>query len=274
MILSVSLAEKEASLRARVRGLGGALVGFSGGVDSALLAKVCIEELGPRALAVTGVSAALPVEELASARALAEAIGIRHEAVGTRELEDPRYAANPADRCAFCKTELMSVLAPLAAARGLPAVVLGVNADDLGDHRPGQAAARARGAAFPLAEAGLAKAEVRALAARLGLPVWDKPAQPCLSSRIPYGQGVTVEKLARIEAAESCLRAEGFSDCRVRHHEGLASVEVPREELPRLLEPACRARVLGRLKALGFLHVTVDLGGLKSGNLNAALGRE
>lgn len=249
------------------------MVGFSGGVDSALLAKVCAEELGLRALAVTGVSAALPGQELSSARTLAGTIGIRHEVVVTRELEDPRYAANPADRCAFCKTELMGVLGPLAAARGLPAVLLGVNADDLGDHRPGQAAARARGAVFPLAEAGLVKAEVRDLAARLGLPVWDKPAQPCLSSRIPYGQPVTAEKLARIGAAESCLRAEGFSDCRVRHHEGLASLEVPREEIPRLIEPARRVRVLDRLKALGFLHVTVDLGGLKSGNLNAALGK-
>lgn len=262
-----------ASLRGRVRGLGGALVGFSGGVDSALLAKVCAEELGPKALAVTGVSAALPEQELFSARALAGAIGIRHEVVWTRELEDPRYTANPADRCAFCKTGLMSVLLPLASARGLPAVLLGVNADDLVDHRPGQAAASARGAAFPLAEAGLAKGEVRTLAARLGLPVWDKPAQPCLSSRIPYGQVVTAEKLVRIGAAESALRAEGFPDCRVRHHEGLASLEVPREELARLIEPACRARVLDRLKALGFLHVTVDLGGLKSGNLNAALGK-
>jgi uncharacterized protein len=268
----VSLAEKETWLRTRVRGLGGALVAFSGGVDSALLAKVCAEELGPRALAVTGVSAALPGQELSSVPALAGVIGIRHEVVVTRELEDPRYAANPADRCAFCKTELMGVLVPLAAARGLPVVLLGVNADDLGDHRPGQAAAQARGAVFPLAEAGLAKAEVRTLAARLGLPVWDKPAQPCLSSRIPYGQRVTTEKLVRIAAAESVLRAEGFPHCRVRHHEGLASLEVPREELPRLLEPACRARVLDRLKALGFLYVTVDIGGLKSGNLNAALG--
>ncbi len=263
---------KEAFLRARVRALGGALVALSGGVDSALLAKVCAEELGKSALAVTGVSEAVPDEEVAGAEALAEALGIRHEAVRTRELEDPRYAANPADRCAFCKTELMGVLVPLALARGLPAILLGVNADDLLDHRPGQEAAGMRGARFPLAEAGLTKAEVRTLAKRLGLAVWDKPAQPCLSSRIPYGQAVTAEKLSRIAAAEAFLRAEGFLDCRVRHHERLASVEVPLEELPRLLEPGRRERVVSRLKALGFLHVGMDLGGLKSGNLNAALG--
>lgn len=268
---SLSLEGKEARLRARVRGLGRGLVAFSGGVDSALLAKVCAEELGDRALAATGASPAVPPEEVAAARDLAAAIGIAHVVVATRELEDPRYAANPADRCAFCKTELMSVLRPLAQEKGLTAVLLGVNADDLGDHRPGQEAARAQGALSPLAEAGLTKAEVRALARKLGLPVWDKPAQPCLASRIPYGQPVTAGKLGRIGSAEAFLRTEGFRDCRVRHHEALASVEVPLEDLHRLLEPGMRERVEARLKALGFLHVTVDLGGLKSGNLNAAL---
>ena len=244
---------------------------LSGGVDSALLAKVCAEEMGGRALAVTAASEAVPEEEVAGARSLAAALGLAHETVRTRELENPAYAANPADRCAFCKTELMDVLEPLARLRGLPAVLLGVNADDLGDHRPGQAAARSRRALFPLADAGFTKADVRELARGLGLAVWDKPAQPCLASRIPYGETVTAEKLARIASAEACLRSEGFPDCRVRHHGPLASIEVPLEGLPRLSEPALRARVEARLKALGFLHVAVDLGGLRSGNLNAAL---
>ena len=263
--------DKEAGLRASLRRLGGGLVALSGGVDSGLLARLCAEEMGGRALAVTAASEAVPEEEVESARALAASFGLAHETARTRELENPSYAANPSDRCAFCKTELMDVLEPIARRRGLPAVLLGVNADDLDDHRPGQAAARARGALFPLADAGLSKAEVRELARNLGLGVWDKPAQPCLASRIPYGEPVTAEKLARIAASESFLRAEGFPDCRVRHHAGLASLEVPLDALPRLAEPALRARVEARLKALGFLHVAVDLGGLRSGNLNSAL---
>lgn len=267
-----TLSEKEAGLRAALRRLDGALVALSGGVDSGLLARLCADEMGGRALAVTAASEAVPEEEVEAARGLARSLGLDHETVRTRELENPAYAANPADRCAFCKTELMEVLGPVARRRGLPAVLLGVNADDLLDHRPGQAAARARGALFPLADAGLTKAEVRALARRLDLPVWDKPAQPCLASRIPYGEPVTAEKLSRIAAAESFLRAEGFPDCRVRHHAALASLEVPLADLPRLADPGLRARVDARLKALGFLHVAVDLGGLRSGNLNAALG--
>lgn len=268
-----TLSEKEARLRAALRRLDGAVVALSGGVDSALLARLCFEELGERSLAATAASEAVPEEEVEAARALASSWGMAHETVRTRELSNPAYAANPADRCAFCKTELMDVLGPLARERGLGSVLLGVNADDLSDHRPGQEAARAKGALAPLADAGLTKAEVRALARRLEIPVWDKPAQPCLSSRIPYGEPVTAEKLSRIAQAEAFLREEGFPDCRVRHHARLASIEVPPADLPRLAEASVRARVEAKLRALGFLHVTVDLGGLRSGNLNAALGR-
>ncbi len=247
----------------------GALVALSGGVDSALLAAVCAQELGTRALAVTAASEAVPDEEVRAARDLAAAWGLVHETARTHELSDPRYVANPADRCAFCKTELMGVLAPIARQRGLGAVLLGVNADDLKDHRPGQQAARERGALFPLAETGFTKAEVRALAKAMDLAVWDKPAQPCLASRIPYGQDVTAEKLARVERAEALLRQEGFPECRVRHDGLRASLEVPVDRLPGLLE---RFGILETgLRTLGFQQVTVDPEGFRSGKLNDIL---
>lgn len=262
------LLEKEGRLRARLRELDGAVVALSGGVDSSLLAAVCAGELGGRALAVTAASEAVPDEEVAEAVALARHVGIAHRVVRTHELADPRYAANPADRCAFCKSELMDVLLPLGGGR---AVLLGVNADDLADHRPGQEAARARGALFPLVDAGMGKADVRALARRLALPAWDRPAQPCLASRIPYGEAVTAGKLARIAAAERFVRREGFRDCRVRHHAGHASVEVPPAEMPRLLDPARWGRIEEVLLGLGFPRVEAAGDGLRSGRMNAAL---
>ncbi len=251
-------------------GLGRVVVAFSGGVDSSVLAHAALRELGPsQVLAVTAESASLATGELDHCRDLAATWGLPWRSVRTEELDDPRYLANGADRCAWCKTALMDQLDPLA--RELDAtVVLGVNLDDLGDHRPGQAAAAERGARFPLVDAALTKSDVRALAQRSGLSVWDRPAMPCLSSRIPYGTAVTVDLLGRLDRAELAVRALGFGDVRVRHHGQTARIEVPRGDLPAAAERA--DELVRALEALGYRYVTLDLAGLRSGNLNGALG--
>lgn len=259
------------ALRARLGELGRVVVAFSGGADSAFLAWVANDVLGPgRATALTAVSASLAPEELADCRALAAEWGLSWRPVETAELADPAYAANGADRCARCKTALMDVAGPLAAAGGAT-VVLGVNLDDLGDHRPGQAAAAAAGAAFPLVEAGFAKADVREASRRLGLRTWDKPAAACLASRLPYGTPVTLGVLGSVARAESALRRLGFGALRVRHYGDLARVELPADDLPRAV--AEREAVVAAVRAGGYAYVTLDLEGLRSGNLNAALGR-
>lgn len=264
------LTAAEDRLAAVLRGIGPMVVAFSGGADSAFLAWSATRVLGRgQVLCATAVSASLASDDRRHCEELAERWDLRWLAVDTDELADPRYRANGTDRCFHCKTSLMAALGPLAAEAG-STVVLGVNTDDLGDHRPGQQAAAAGGARFPLVEAGFDKAAVRAASRRAGLETWDRPAAPCLASRVPYGTPVTLGTLSAVERAEAGLRSLGFPDVRVRHYGDLARVEVPEALLGRCVEQ--RQAVVAAVQAAGYRYVTVDLQGLRSGNLNLAAG--
>jgi uncharacterized protein len=247
------------------------VVAFSGGVDSTLLARAAKEALGDRALLVTADSETYPTSELEETRRLAALLGMRHEIVRTRELENPDYAKNSPNRCFFCKEELFNRLEPLAAAEGGAQLVYGANMDDLGDHRPGMQAARSKGVRAPMIEAELWKEEIRGLSRELGLPTWDKPSFACLSSRFQYGEHITGEKLRQIDAAESIMKSLGFRQFRVRHHDRLARIELPVEELGRLWENGRRETIVEGFRALGYLYVTVDLQGFRSGSANEIL---
>lgn len=248
---------------------GSVLVACSGGVDSVLLAAVAAKVLGNMAAAATAVSPSLASGELDDARAAAQAAGIRHIEVATDEIENPAYAANAPDRCFHCKDTAYSTFTSLAAREGIAVVVDGTNADDIGDYRPGRRAARDHGVRSPLAEAGMTKPEIRDWARELGLAVWDKPAAACLSSRIPYGSPVTLEKLTRIDHAESALKALGFRQCRVRDHGAVARIEVEPPLLPALFER--RDEVAAAVKAAGFAYVSLDLEGFRSGSMNEVI---
>lgn len=266
-MLHRELAAKERSLRESIRGYGRVVIAFSGGVDSALVLCVAAQELGSGATGITARSASLPQRELDEAVAVARALGARHEIIETDELEDPRYAANPLNRCYFCKRTLYGRLSEIARERG--AVILdGFNRDDAGDWRPGRKAAAEFGIHSPLADSGFGKAEVRVLAQRLGLEIWDKPAMACLSSRIPYGTPISAELLRRIEEAERVILAAGLRECRVRHHAEIARIEVPLDQLPLLVEPGRRERIVAGVQAAGYRYVTFDLGGYVQGEFN------
>jgi pyridinium-3,5-biscarboxylic acid mononucleotide sulfurtransferase len=263
-----SIDAKRDVLLAALRRLESCAVAFSGGVDSAVVAKAAALSLGDAAVAVTGTSASLAAGELEAAEELARLIGIRHLAISTDELNSPEYLRNAPDRCYHCKTELYTQLERLLPQLGVKTIVNGANADDLGDYRPGMQAASEHRIYSPLADCGITKAEVRELAAGWELPVWDKPATPCLSSRIAYGEEVTPERLAMIDRAERFLRARGLVNLRVRYHKGdLARIEVPLAELPRLCDEL-RRELTAELRRLGFKFVTLDLEGFRSGSLN------
>jgi pyridinium-3,5-biscarboxylic acid mononucleotide sulfurtransferase len=263
------LDRKREVLLTALRRLESCAVAFSGGVDSAVVAKAAALALGVRAVAVTGNSASLAAGELELAEDVARLIGIRHVIIATDELNSPDYARNAPDRCYHCKTELYTQLERLLPQLGVRAIVNGANADDLGDYRPGMQAASEHQIFSPLADCGITKAEVRDLAAGWNLPVWDKPATPCLSSRIAYGEEVTDQRLAMIDRAEQFLRSLGLAQLRVRYHRGdLARIEVPLAELPRLCEAATRRDLAAEFRRLGFKFVTLDLEGFRSGSLN------
>ncbi|MEH2225630.1 ATP-dependent sacrificial sulfur transferase LarE [Nostoc sp.] len=268
------LTEKFEQLRALFREMEQALIAYSGGVDSTLVAKIAYDVLGDRALAVTAVSPSLLPEELEDAKIQAATIGIPHKIVQTHEMENPNYTSNPVNRCYFCKSELHDTLKPLALELGYPYVVDGVNADDLHDYRPGIQAAKERGARSPLAEVGVTKVEVRQLSQQLGLAWWDKPAQPCLSSRFPYGEEITVAKLQRVGRGEIFLRKLGWQNLRVRSEGDTARIELPPEQIKEFVLTNDLQTLVSAFQDFGFIYVTLDLEGYRSGKLNQVLNRE
>jgi uncharacterized protein len=258
-------------LVALIREMGRVVVAFSGGVDSTFLARAARDAIGSAAVLATADSETYATGELEEAERLAAMIGLRHIVVRTRELENPEYARNAPNRCFFCKEELFDKLEPVARTEGGASLIYGAIMDDVGDHRPGMESARKRGVRAPLIEAELWKEEIRALSRNLGLPTWDKPSFACLSSRFQYGEQITADKLRRVDAAEAFLKGLGFRQLRVRHHDRLARIELPADDARQLWEGGHREAVVARFRELGYLYVTLDLQGFRSGSANEAL---
>ena len=267
----IMLEQKLGQLKTIFAEMEQALIAYSGGVDSTLVAKIAYDVLGDRAIAVTAVSPSLLPEELEDAQVQAAEIGITHKIIDTHEMDNPNYTANPVNRCYFCKSELHDTLKPLATQLGYPYVVDGVNADDLRDYRPGIQAAKERGVRSPLAEVGVTKAEVRQLSQQLSLPWWDKPAQPCLSSRFPYGEEITITKLQRVGRAEIYLRRLGWQNLRVRSDGDTARIELSPEKIKEFVLTMDLQAVVAAFQSYGFVYVTLDLEGYRSGKLNQVL---
>ena len=270
-VMSENALAKLAQLQAIFREMDRALVAYSGGIDSTLVAKVAVDVLGDRALAVTANSPSLMPEDFEDAKAQASEIGIAHQVVETHEMENEQYTSNPSNRCYFCKSELHDTLKPLAVKMGYPYVVDGVNADDLLDYRPGIAAAKERGVRSPLAEVGISKLEVREISKALRLPWWDKPSQPCLSSRFPYGELITTEKLHRVGRAERYMRDLGYRNLRVRSDGETARIELMPEDIHGFVAKVALPELVEAFRGFGFTYVTLDLEGYKSGKLNRVL---
>lgn len=271
-MISTKIATKHQELADRLREFGRVVVAFSGGIDSTLLLKVAVDTLGSdNVLAVTGRSPSVPLAELNSVAALAAEIGVPHRFIDTKEFADESYLSNPNNRCYFCKDELYTNLTQIAEQIAFGKVLSGANADDLGDYRPGLQAAAEHRVSSPMADIGLTKEEIRAIAAELGLSIYDKPAAPCLSSRVQYGERITPEKLKRIDAAETFLRSLGFRECRVRHHDNLARIEVPPTEIALLADDKTRNAIDTTFRQLGYQYVTLDMRGFRTGSMNEVL---
>jgi len=267
----MSVIAKEERLRDLFRTLGSVIVAYSGGVDSSYVAYVANAELGPRAVCITGQSASLPAYQRDEIDRVVEKFGFQHEIIQTDELQNPDYRANNGNRCYFCKDELYGKLESLARDRGIEHIVDGSTVDDLDDYRPGRQAAKQHAVRSPLIEVGLNKDEVRELSRRVALPTWDKPASPCLSSRIAYGTTVTIERLTKVDRGEEILREFGFREFRVRHHDTLVRLEIAAGEMDRVLQKEVIDQLAARFRELGFKYVTLDLHGFRSGSMNEAL---
>ena len=268
---SAILLVKERRLRELFREFGSVIVAYSGGVDSSYVAYVANAELGPRAVCVTGVSASLPVYQSAEIDRIVEEFGFNHERVRTDELQNPEYQANNGNRCYFCKDELYTKLESLSSSRGIDFIVDGSTMDDLDDFRPGRQAAKEHSVRSPLIEVGMSKADIRELSRRVELPTWNKPASPCLSSRIAYGTTVTIERLTKVDRGEEILREFGFREFRVRHHDTLVRLEISTSEMDRVLNKEILDQLATRFRELGFKYITLDLEGYRTGSMNDSL---